>query len=185
MKFRREDIEGILDFLRDLLPENETLYRKLVAAGVKQHPDSALLHLNAADVEMTKPPSRRPSWMGGGGGPWAARRHLETALRLAEASTDPSVRSLLPQIQRGLGTLDDISSMFNQFAGAFGVPFGGGIPDFFDDEFEDDEFDDEGDDLDGVPFTLDGGSAPPPAAKGAASGSGPGKKQKKSKRRKK
>ncbi len=41
LKYRREDIEEVADFLRGLQPQPQAIYQKLVRAGIKQHPDSA------------------------------------------------------------------------------------------------------------------------------------------------
>lgn len=196
VKFLLKDIEPIVEFLRDQAPESSSkdfaLYTRFVKTGVKQHPGSALLHLHAANVEMTAPPKRR-GWLGAPVIPRNAREHLNTALRLAEASTDPEVRSLLPDIRRGLGTLESMQNLFDRFAGPFGMPFGGfpgmaGMDPFDDfDEYDDDEYDDEYDEDDEIdfdpsaPFFLD--MSPPPAPrKGSAAKK---KKAKKSSRRKK
>src|SRR5262249_7763832 len=109
--------------------------------------------------------------------------HLETALKLAEASTDPKVTALLPAIRERLSMLDEVQQAMHHFGSPFGgLPFGPGPgPDFydmFDDLDEDDDFfedDDEGDD---GPFTLD--LAPPPSRGGR-----PGPKKPKGSRRKK
>jgi hypothetical protein len=180
LKYRREDIEQVAEFLGRVGPKERTLYQKLVRAAIKQHPDSAVLHLNAADAEM----------MGAGlntffgGIPPVVRRHMESALKLAEASTDPKVTALLPMIRERLGSLDEVSEAMGQFGFGFGGgpfrpgpfgpsprggPFGPDILDMMDDD--DDDFDDEffeDDDLDddydeGEPFKLDGSAAPRPA----------------------
>ena len=54
LKYRREDIERVVVFLGELLPKERALFEKLVQAGVKQHPDSVVLHMNAADLEMMR-----------------------------------------------------------------------------------------------------------------------------------
>jgi hypothetical protein len=155
LKYRREDIEEVADFLRRLLPENQALYQKLVRAGIKQHPDSAELHMHAADVEIQTMTMRRgmPGII-----PPGVRQHLETALKLAEASTNPKVTALLPEIRRMLGSFNEVSDMFDHFASFGGGPFGPSFLDMLDfdpdDEFDDEEFDDDD------PFVLDAG--PPP-----------------------
>ncbi|MHB1558424.1 MAG: hypothetical protein ACYC61_13275 [Isosphaeraceae bacterium] len=189
VKFRVEDIEPIVEFLRDQAPNPSSkdfaLYSKLVKAGVKQHPGSALLHTHAANAEMLAPPKRR-GWLGGPVIPWQAREHLNKALQLAEASTDPEVRSLLPDIQRGLGTLESMQSLIDRFAGPFGMPFGGfpGMAgmDPFDDFDDEDEYDEDEDEIDfdpSAPFFLD--MSPPPAPRKSSAA----KKAKKGGRRKK
>ncbi len=186
VKFRVEDIEAIVEFLRDQAPapssKDFALYSKLVKAGVKQHPGSALLHTHAANVEMAAPPRRR-GWLGGPVVPRQAREHLDTALRLAEASTDPEVRSLLPEIRQGLGALENLQGLYDRFAGPFGMPFGrfpgmAGMDPF--DDLDDDEYDEdeEEDDIDfdpSAPFFLD--MSPPPAPKKKAKKGGRRKKK--------
>jgi tetratricopeptide (TPR) repeat protein len=165
LKYRREDIERVAEFLGRTDPRDRKLYQTLVKAGLKQYPDSAPLHLDAAEVEM----------MGAGLGamfgaiPPGVRQHTETALKLAEASNDPKVTALLPMIRQRLGSLDEVSEAMGRFGfggGPFGPGPGGGPPglDFLemlgaidewdDDDLDEDEFDDD------EPFTLDGGPAP-------------------------
>ena len=43
-----------------------------------------------------------------GGRPRRAQRYLETALKLAEASTDPKDTALLPEIRERLGMLEEL-----------------------------------------------------------------------------
>jgi hypothetical protein len=162
LKYRREDVENVVAFLAQLAPKEQALQKKLVKAGLKQHPDSVVLHLEAADVEM------RSAGMGAffRGIPYRVRQHMETALTLAEASTDPKVAALLPMIRQRLGSLDEVTGAMEHFG--FGGPFGPRILDFppeFYDEMDDDEFfddleslDDEDDDDE--PFTLDPGPLP-------------------------
>ena len=129
-------------------------------AGVKQHPDSVLLHMSAGGLEMM---DTGMNVIFGARLPTGARRHLETALKLAEASTDPKVTALLPMIRERLSLLDEVQQAMGHFGSPFGgMPFGPGPgPDFydmFDDDFDDeDDFDDDEDE----PFTLDFG--PPPS----------------------
>jgi tetratricopeptide (TPR) repeat protein len=169
LKYRREDIEQVVEFLTRL-PDQFDLLEKLVKAGLKQHPDSASLNMRAADVEMTKGQ--------GFAGTRSAQRYLETALKLAEASTDPKVTELLPVIRKHLGVISELTERM----GPFGFPFGGGMPfgpDFLDalDFEDDDEYDDEFDgDDDGPVFGRF--PSPRPAPKGASS---KGKKKKKKK----
>jgi hypothetical protein len=113
------------------------------------------------------------------GGVQKAQRYLETALKLAEASTDPKVNGLLPDIRKHLGILGELSDRF----GRFGFPFGGGPfgPAFGDDldfEDDDDDFDDYDEDDDDGPV-FGGFPAPRPAPKRAPSKSKSKKKKKK------
>ena len=140
LKYRREDIEPVVELIKHL-PDEFSLLEKLVKAGLKQHPGSALLNLQAGEVELI-----RGKFFGG---TQTAQKYMETALKLAEASTDPKVTGLLPAIRTQLGMLGEITERF----GRFGFPFGGGPfgPESFDDfdddddEFDDDEFDDDED----------------------------------------
>jgi hypothetical protein len=161
LKYRREDIERVVEFLGELLPKEHATYEKLVRAGVWQHQDSVVLHLNAADLDMMR--SSVHSFLFAGV-PYGARQHLETALKLAEASTDPKVTAMLPMIRERLGSLQEVSQAIDRFMPPFGSgPFGPG-PGFLDmmDGYDEDDFEDEDeDDFDeDEPFTLDFGPAP-------------------------
>ena len=156
-KFRREDIERVVEFLR-LLPKEFALREKLVKAGVKQHPDSALMNMNAADVELTKGHIV--------GGTDAGQRYLEKALKIAEVSTDQRDMDLLPEIRRQLGLLTELTERFNDY----GFPFGGGPfgPSYYDDlDFDDDDFDDDEDDFDDDVPVFRPAPMPRPARKAA------------------
>ncbi len=104
-----------------MTPEERTLHQKLVQAGVKQHPDSVVLQMEAADVELMKMTFESVVF---GKAPAGPRKHLEAALKLAEASTDPKETALLPIIRERLGSLSEVSEAMDRF-GPFG-PFGGG-----------------------------------------------------------
>jgi hypothetical protein len=143
LKFRREDIEKVVEFLIQLPKALSGLLDKLVKAGVKLHPDSVILNLRAAALEMGN-----QSFLARGGSA-GARRYLETAQKLAEASTDPSVTAMLPQIRTQLGILAEL----DQRMGRFGGFLGGGLPfpppflddlDFDDDDLDDEDLDEEG-----------------------------------------
>jgi hypothetical protein len=179
LKYRREDIEHVVEFLGRVGPKERALQKKLVNAGLKQYPDSVVLHLIAADMEMMS------AGIGAffGGIPPGIRRHMETALKLAEASTDPKVTALLPMIRQRVGSLDEVSEAMGPFGfgggpfgpGPGGGPFGPGFLDlppeyydelddddyledeFFEDEYLEDDFDED------EPFKLGGGPAPRPA----------------------
>lgn len=172
LKFRREDIERLADFLKRL-PEEFDLLKKLVKAGLKQHADSASLHMHAGDIELVK---------GKVFGIRVVQRHLETALKLAEALTDPKVTDLLPVIRKHLGIIGELTDRLGMFGSPFGgSPFGPASLDDLDLEDEyDDEFDDEPDDDDEDMPLFGGSPAPRPAPKRASS-----KKKSKSKKKKK
>jgi hypothetical protein len=112
-KHRCEDFERIVEFLCQL-PDETALVKNVVKSAVKKYPDSAMLNFRAALAELNE-----ETFFGGSK---SARRHLEIALRLAEASTDPKVTALLDNIRGVLG-------MFNEFSersGIFSALFGGG-----------------------------------------------------------
>jgi len=83
------------------------------------------------------------------GGNTAARRYLETALKLAQASTDPKVTALLPTIRTQLSLFEEVAQRVGGFrsffgGGPFGSPFGMDL-DFDDLDGDDDDFDDDED----------------------------------------
>jgi hypothetical protein len=164
LKYRCADIERVVEFLGELLPKERVTYERLVRANVWQHRDSVVLHLDAADVEMM---SARVNAFLFGGIPYRAKQHLEDALKLAEASTDPKVTALLPMIRERLGSLEEVAQAMDRFGPPpGGMPFGPG-PSFLDmmDYYDEDDFDDEDDFYeddsdDDEPFTLDFGPAP-------------------------
>jgi tetratricopeptide (TPR) repeat protein len=162
LKYRREDIERVVEFLGELMPKERALFKKMVKAGIKQHPDSVLLHMSAAGLEMM---DTGMSALFGAGRLTGARRHLEMALKLAEASTDPKITALLPAIRERFSMLVEVEHAMDHFGSPFGgLPLGLGAD--FDDMFDDEEFDDvldAEDDLeddDDAPSTLD--FVPPP-----------------------
>jgi hypothetical protein len=168
LKYRREDIENVVAFLAELAPGERPLFQKLVKAGVKQHPDSVLLQMTAGGLEMMETGMHT---LFGGRIPASAREHLETALRLAEASTDPKIAALLPGIRERLGMLDEVQNATDHFGFPFGGPPFGPEDDYydmFDDEFDDDDEFDEDDEDEDRPFRLDFG---PPPRRGRRSGS--------------
>jgi hypothetical protein len=142
LKYRRQDIERVCEFLAHL-PEQAKLFEKRLNQGLKQHPGSVRLNLAAGILEIEK-----------GNLSFAkskARKHLEAALNLAQASTDPKETALLPTIKNALTLINEISaSPFGPTAfGGGGFPFafpGGGFPFGFDDDFDDDDDDDDDDD---------------------------------------
>ncbi len=58
LKYRREDIERVCEFLCHVPKETE-LVEKLVKHGLKSHPQSALLNYRAGLIEMEGEPSTR------------------------------------------------------------------------------------------------------------------------------
>ena len=161
-KYRRIDIERISDFLSSA-QEQTGLIEKIVKAGVKQHPDSILLNMQAGLLELGKGPFS--------GGIQRALAHLETARKLAESSTDPKSTAMLPRIRSALTLIKEMTSgrlPFGPFGGGpMGFPFPGSIDDFDifglgDDDDDDEVFDD--DDFDGD--APSGSPLPQPRAPG-------------------
>ena len=148
LKYRREDIERVCEFLCDLPKETE-LVEKLVKHGLKSHPQSALLNFRAGLVEMGR---ARFNMVG-----TRAKSYFETALKLAEASSEPKETELLPQIKEVLTMLNELTkrATYSPFFGA--GPFSMPSMDFDDDDWDDDDWDDDDDDDDDfhpIPFPL-------------------------------
>jgi hypothetical protein len=139
LKYRQIDIENICEFLGHTNQKAATI-EKLVAVGLKQYPRSALLNFRASTLEMGKGPFSFGSYQ--------ARQYLDTALKLAEASTDPKETALVPPIKKALTLMNETDRMplgFPAFGGGRdGFPFGG-FADFFDDWDDDDDDDDDDD----------------------------------------
>jgi hypothetical protein len=104
--------------------------------GLKQFPRSALLNLRAAALETGK----------GLFGGYRARQYLHSALKLAEASTDPKETALVVSIKKALTLANEIDKMpigFPSFRDRRpDMPFGA-FTDFFEDWDEDEEDDDD------------------------------------------
>jgi hypothetical protein len=100
LKYQRADIESACQFLA-LAPGQGKLLEALVTLGLEQFPDSALIQLRAADIELARGLARLRAHV--------ARRHLERALELADSSADPSERALCPQIKALLSGLNELS----------------------------------------------------------------------------
>jgi hypothetical protein len=136
LKYRQIDIEHVCTFLRDL-PEQKVLLAKLVKLGLKQHPESVLLNVEAGKLALaaSKPPFINP----------AAKTHLEKAMRLAEGSTVPTDTALLPEIKSSLTMINELDSAGSRFShGPFGFPGGDFDPFelFAADDFDEESFDD-------------------------------------------
>ena len=143
LNYRLEDLENVCEFLRHF-PKESKLTRKLVQRGLKTNPESAILHLVAAGVELSNPAAIwRPD----------VRGHLQEALRLAEASTRRREMLMVPKIKQMLSVHNELYSRFAglPFAAPGGIPAPSGKPgsieDFLrvfleaadDDEVEDEE----------------------------------------------
>ena len=111
LSYRLDDLEEVCAFL-DLQPTQSGLIEKLAAKGLKDHGESALMHMLAARSMVARGPF--------GGLASRALVHLETALRLAEASTRPRDLGLVPQIKETLSVLRD--SISRSAALGFGLP---------------------------------------------------------------
>jgi tetratricopeptide (TPR) repeat protein len=111
IKYRLDDLKKVCAFL-GLHPKEQVLYAKLLARGQKLFPAAPTFLVLAGELEMSKGPF-------GGGNLTRARQLFEKALPLAEASTDPLEKKLVPAIQQGLSMIKDMDS------GPLGLPFGG------------------------------------------------------------
>jgi len=160
LKYRREDIERVCEFLCHLRDRVELL-EKLVKSGLKHHPGSPLLNYRVALLEMAS--ENR-------GAREKARSYLQKALELAEASTVPKENALLAPIKSALTMLNEMSSRrFGHPAfddGPFPFPIPGSddeLDEFFfdEDEFDEDDFDDD-DEIDWTPVPI---PRPAPRAK--------------------
>ncbi len=151
LKFRQVDIEQVCDFLF-IWRENPQLLDKLLNRGLKLHPGSVMLHFHAGSEALTasRPPFLDPR----------AIQHMETALKLGEASSVASETALLPLIKKTLTMIKECQGRVSRGMFGGGGPysspmniddlddfFDGAIDDDFDGDFdEDDVFDDEFDD---------------------------------------
>src|SRR5271166_3352227 len=150
LNYRLEDLEDVCEFLGHF-PKESRLTRNLVQRGLKAHPESALLHVVLAGVEMSDPAAvwRLPD----------VRGYLEEALRLAEASTRRREMLMIPKIKQMLSVSNELHSQLAgfPFAAPGGMPVPGGKPGSFEDflgaflgaavddeDDEDDEQEDEG-----------------------------------------
>ena len=109
LKYRQVDIERVCELLTYLSHKDaRKLLGKLTAHGLKLHPRSAQLSLQAGVMALgnSKPPFLDP----------AAARHLEKALALAEESKLPSETALLPVIRKMLTTIKEMSHMAEALA---------------------------------------------------------------------
>jgi len=146
LNYRLEDLESVCEFL-GYFPKENVLTRKLVQRGLKANPQSAVLHVVAAGVEMISPGALLQS---------QAIRHLKEALRLAEASTRRREMLMVSKIKQMLSVCNELHSRIAAmpFAAPGGVPFHSGTPgsieDFLsaflgaaDDEDEDEDKDED------------------------------------------
>ena len=101
LNYRLEDLENVCEFLGNF-PKESGLTRKLVQRGLKANPESALLHLVTAGVELSDPAAvwRLPD----------VRGHLQEALRLAEASTRRREMLMVPKIKQMLSVSNELHS---------------------------------------------------------------------------
>jgi tetratricopeptide (TPR) repeat protein len=138
LKYQQIDIERVCKFLGDL-PEQKELLGKLLKLGLKQHPCSTALNFEAGMLAVAKstPPFMDP----------AAKKLLEKALELAEASTVATETALLPSIKSTLTMINELGS--GPGRSPFGsAPFGFPGADFDPFEFLDLDFEDDRDDDD-------------------------------------
>ena len=128
LNYRLDDLENVCEFLGHF-PKESGLTRKLVQRGLKANPESALLHLVAAGVELDGPAAF-----------WRlqdqdVRVHLQEALRLAEASTRRREMLMVPKIKQMLSVCNELHSRTAglPFAAPGGIPAPSGKPGSFED----------------------------------------------------
>ncbi len=169
LNYRLEDLEDVCEFLGHF-PKESVLTRNLVQRGLKAHPESALLHLVAAGVEMSSPFA---IWR------HDVPHHLQEALRLAEASTRRREMLMVPKIKQMLSVHSELHSRMAglPFAAPGGMPVPGGKPGSFEDILgaflgaaEDEDEDDEDDEEE------DGGGPRPFFGRNSAASRGPNRK---------
>jgi len=113
-KYSEADLQNACTFLQHLGSHHDLL-AKLARKGLKSFPKSPVFHCLASELEIEKGPHKSNLSK--------ARKHAETALRLAEASTDPKDLVLAAELKRRLLTLDDMTAAMSSLP-----PFGGGRP---------------------------------------------------------
>jgi tetratricopeptide (TPR) repeat protein len=159
LNYRLEDLESVCEFLGNFSKET-VLTRNLVQRGLKAYPESAVLHVVAAGVEMSSPGALLQS---------QAIRHLKEALRLAEASTRRREMLMVPKIKQMLSVCNELHSRLAgiPFAAPGGMPFHSGTPGSIEDFLraflgaaDDEDEDDEEEDDDGGPSPFFGRKSP-------------------------
>jgi len=125
LNYRLEDLEHVCEFLGHF-PKESGLTRKLVRRGLKANPESAILHVVAAGVEMSGPAA---FWR------HDIPHHLEEALRLAEASTRRREMLMVPKIKQMLSVCNELHSQMAglPFAAPGHIPVPSGKPGSFED----------------------------------------------------
>jgi len=125
LNYRLEDLEHVCEFLGHF-PKESGLTRKLVRRGLKANPESAILHVVAAGVEMSGPAA---FWR------HDIRDHLQEALRLAEASTRRREMLMVPKIKQMLSVCNELHSQMAglPFAAPGHIPVPSGKPGSFED----------------------------------------------------
>src|SRR5271157_5677814 len=125
LNYRLEDLEHVCEFLGHF-PKESGLTRKLVRRGLKAHPESAILHVVAAGVEMNSPAA---FWR------HDIRDHLQEALRLAEASTRRREMLMVHKIKQMLSVCNELHSQMAglPFAAPGRIPVPSGKPGSFED----------------------------------------------------
>jgi tetratricopeptide (TPR) repeat protein len=154
MKFRLEDLEHVCQFLA-MLPKQRKLFEKLVRRGLKDHPESPVFQMMGAGIEIEKGPFLMS--------PVVVRKHLDTALKQAEASSKSEYTRLIPRIKQMASLIGQLTDGPLGFLGGFGGPPSGRSGPSFLDPFinlGDDEYDDDDDEFDdprpGFPRMLPG-----------------------------
>ncbi|MBC7852225.1 MAG: hypothetical protein IAF94_02220, partial [Pirellulaceae bacterium] len=110
-KYREKDLKSACLFLQRLREQHELL-GKLVRKGLKSFPKSPVFYCLAMEQEIGKGP--------GACSFSKAKKHAQTALRLAETSTEPADQALAVDLKRQLLMLDDMARAMPALS-----PFGG------------------------------------------------------------
>ena len=120
LNYRLEDMENVCQFLVGF-PQEVKLLRKLFERGLKTYPESVILHVVAAGAEMKTPNLFR--------GADLILQHLQTALRLAEASKRPDEIAMVATIKLLLSHINEAASRFGGIPvrgpGGYSLPGGG------------------------------------------------------------
>ena len=177
IKYTLQDLMEVC-YLLDQFPKERSFHKTLLAHGIKLFPQAALLRFNAAMLEISN--KKGLNWRSEAD----ARKHLEVARKLADASQDPVEIGLQPRIRDALSLLDQMApeygfdfdgpafgrgqpgnSAFNAMFNAMQAMFGG-LGDDDDDEWDDDDDEWEEDDHDDTwaddkPFKLEPGPKRP------------------------
>ena len=113
LKYNRDGLNHVCNLLQQMPLQSELLL-KLVKRGLKLFPDAPEFPMQMGMLELAKGPLRASVRL--------ARGYLETALKLARprAATDPRAALLIPEVERLLSGLNELSEGPMGFGGSFG-----------------------------------------------------------------